>query len=806
MISARTFAAEAFSSMVMKAPRWLERMARLLLFLPVLVLLILVVGGTWLWFHFRASLPILEGEIAVAELTAPVRLERDRNGVPTIFAEQRTDAAFALGWLHAQDRFFQMDLTRRLGAGELSELIGARALNYDSLLRVHPGRAIAERALEALPEAHRKLLQRYAAGVNAGLAELEAAPPEYLLPGAEIRPWEPVDSLLVALSMWFDLQDEFGAYDYSRAILRESLPPEVGEYLLAARVSTEAPLDGVTGPAPEIPWKAWTEAVRAVTQADSLSLPTELAEPGSNAWASRHTADGRAIVANDMHLALRVPNTWYRASLRLAGEDAREVDGATLPGLPLWIVGSNRKVAWGFTNSYIDATDLVHLELNPEDENQYRTPEGWEAFTVRTETIQASGGETKVHEVRETRWGPVRVSPDGTPYATVWLGAQPWAWNLELMGLETAENLDGALAIFQRSGMPPQNAVVVDRQGDLAWTIAGALPDRNGIEGFLPLDAAQWGEGWSGRLAPLRYPVVRHGANGVIWSANQRMLGEANAVAMMGDGGYDGGSRASRIRDVLRSQEVDEDAMLSLQGDETVEAYERWRRLVLEFLTNREMPLTDQEKSVQALLSEWDGTAAAESTSYPAVRALAIGLETRARAQLLSPLGALAKKVRLNDALPLADVAYLCYAEKRDALAPEPVSGWNAVIAASIAELDPPIAQGKLAWGQLNRLEITHPLGNALPFLKRFFDFPALPVGGDYEAVKVLRGDFGSSERMVVSPGHEEEGFYHQPGGASGHFLSPYYRSGHSDWVDLVPSPFLPGRPVHQLLLVPSSD
>lgn len=761
----------------------------------------------WLYFHLRSSLPLLEGDVSVASayLKAPVAIERDNLGVPTIRASDRLDAAFALGWLHAQDRFFQMDLARRFGAGELSDLLGARALDYDTDLRLFSGRSIATAAYDTLPEEQKQLLGVYTDGVNAGISALDAAPPEYLLPGAKIRPWQPVDSLLVALSMGYDLQDERGMFDESRQMLANAMPEAVTDYLFRQRASTEAPLDENPGPQVEIPWDAWAEAIRAATAqtGESAASAGENGEPGSNAWASARTADGRAILANDMHLGLRVPNTWYRASMRLTGPHARDLDGATLPGLPLWIVGCNRHVAWGFTNSYIDTTDLIALELDPEDSTRYRGADGWEVFRERTEMITASSGEVKTVTIRETEWGPVREGVDGMLYAVVWTGAQPWAWNLNLFEMERVRDVEEAKSLAATLGIPTQNMMLADAEGGVAWTLAGAIPERDGIDGFLPLTAAEWGEGWQKRLPPELYPASGTPAQPILWSANQRMLGSDRAMRLLGDGGYDGGARAARIRDRLASGPVDESAMLSLQGDETVEVFERWRGVLRDFFREHGDG-SARDESLLRLVESWDGTASVDSVAYPAVRELARRLELRAREQLLRPLGADAESLRLNDALPLADVAFACYAEKRDALAPDPASGWAAVVREEIDALPPEV--GEQTWGEWNRLHLAHPLADGVPLLGRLLGFPATPLGGDYDAVRVVRHDFGASMRMVVSPGHEVDGFYHQPAGASGHFLSPYFRTGHEAWLEVAPSPLLPGEPQHLLRLLPNEE
>ncbi len=437
---------------------------RILLVLAVLIVVLAVAaGGGWFWFRgqLEASLPQLDGERAIAGLSAPVEIERDDLGVPTIRAATRADAARALGFLHAQDRFFQMDLLRRQAAGELAELFGPAALETDKEHRVHRFRDVARRVVAMAAGEERAVLDAYAAGVNAGLAALGSKPFEYLATGTDPAPWKAEDSILAVHAMFIELNDENGTSESNLGVLHDMLPPEMFELLAPRGTEWDAPIVGPPFVTPPIPGPEVFNLRRGLSPA-TPATPAKAAafrpEPpgesssalGSNNWAvaGTHTADGRALLADDMHLGIRVPNTWYRASIvRPDGRGGSlRLTGVTLPGTPMVAVGSNGHVAWGFTNSYGDWTDLVVLErTDARDPDLYRTPEGPKRLRKVAERIRVKGEKEATLEVKESVWGPViDTDAQGRPRVLAWTAHHPEAVNLRgVTGLE-----DGA----QRGG------------------------------------------------------------------------------------------------------------------------------------------------------------------------------------------------------------------------------------------------------------------------------------------------------------------------------------------------------------------
>ncbi len=507
----------------------------------------------------RSSLPPLDGEISIADLLASVSVERDGAGVPTITASARNDLAFGMGFVHGQDRFFQMDLTRRKAAGELAKLFGSVALPGDRLSRLHRFRSRASEVIFAMSAVERALMQSYAAGVNAGLASLSAKPFEYFILRSEPEPWVIEDSLLVVYAMFMELNDARASRDIRRGFARRVLPDVLFSWMYPARTRWDAPLTDEPRQINALP-NADTVDLREthVMFSDTvIDYAEEGMLPGSNNWGvgGELTANGRAIIANDMHLGITTPNIFYRARLVQDGDHARDISGVTLPGVPFVVAGSNGRIAWGFTNSYGDWTDAVLLQPGAMPDT-YHTPDGVLAITEYRERIEVKGSAADEMLIRETIWGPILDDikyPDGE-IAVSWIAHYPQAVNITQLELETAGSVEDAIVIASRMGIPPQNFVVGDVAGNIAWTIAGQIPRRSAAAAQLPADWSK-GAGWHGWLAPDEYPRIVNPADGRIWTANARVTAGAD-LEKIGDGGYDLGARAGQIRDGLFDRNI----------------------------------------------------------------------------------------------------------------------------------------------------------------------------------------------------------------------------------------------------------
>ncbi|MDQ3494435.1 MAG: penicillin acylase family protein, partial [Pseudomonadota bacterium] len=452
-----------------------RRIARISLLLVALLLLAALAA----WWLLRGSLPRLDGEATLPGLSAPVAIERDALGVVTIDAASRADAMRALGYVHAQERYFEMDLMRRDAAGELSALFGPRALDKDRDRRVHRMRARVEAGLVQGPSAHAAELDAYVAGVEAGRGDLGARPWPYLLLRQDPRPWARADSPLVGLAMYFDLQDEGNARELGLWRVRPHLPPALYTLLTHDGSEWDAPLQGQSrGPAP-LPGPGLVDLRELpapdVEKAISTSArPLDVFPVGSNnfAVAGALTGDGGAIVADDMHLGLRAPNIWFRVRLRYTdprAPDGRvDVTGFSLPGLPGMVVGSNGHVAWGFTNSYGDWADW-RLERGCADDCP--------AARTWVERIDVAGGAPVEFEVRETHWGPLLHATDaGDGLALRWAAHLPGALDFGLLDFAHAGSLQALFAAADHAALPAQNLLAGDRDGRIGWRLLGPMP------------------------------------------------------------------------------------------------------------------------------------------------------------------------------------------------------------------------------------------------------------------------------------------------------------------------------------------
>jgi len=761
--------------------------------------------------------------IALASLGAPVEVRIDPLGVPEIAARSRLDAFAAEGFVHGRDRLFQMDLMRRNAAGELAALLGPFVVDRDLSARVHARRDLARRILDRLPEEDRRLLRRYSDGVNAAIASIDM-PPEYALAGWPPSPWRPEDSVLTALSMHEMLASNRGR-ELGWSAWRECLGEEMFEFLLCpvsrfdallveegAERDRAAPIPGpavfeLNGPRERGPRRRPRGPGRGADAAElhgSFALDATFTKsaptPGSNAFAVAgvHTADGRAILANDPHLGLSMPTLWYRIALRWP--DA-QVAGLSLPGMPGVIIGTNGRVAWGFTNLTGDFEDWIEIEVDPGNADRYRTPEGLEVFGERVESIEVRGGEPRELVVRTTRWGPVSATSHlGAPLVKVATIDDPDATNLALLELDEATNLDEALSILARWHGPPQNALVADANGRIGWTVTGLLPDRGGADGRTARSLAAGGGAFPTRLDESMRPRVVDPPSGVLFTANARPMPLADADRLGRH--WAEPTRAHRIRELLAYETdgqgpIDESTLLAMQLDTGVPALEPWRDLVLDHLPpDVEGPLA----SLREICEFWNGRAD-EDERGPVV--LNEVRNAFAQALLSAILDEAAGRCgeRPDERFRVAsDEPWLRLLEARPFhLLPPPFRSWDRFILATlvrVATLDSlRLVEGPGAcptWGERNELSMQHPMSRAMPFLSRGYDVPAHPQAGHPDAVRVAARGFGASARLVVGPGREATAILQTPGGQSGVPGTMHYRDRHEAWRFGDPEPLLP--------------
>lgn len=501
-------------------------------------------GAAWLW--LRGGLPPTEGEMAVAGLAAPVEIVRDENAVPHIFAASARDAYFTLGWLHAGDRLFQMEMLRRAGAGRLAEAVGEPGLRLDRYMRTLGIYRHAEASYAALEPEVRESLDAYADGVNAWLQGRKGPLPiEFQLLGIEPEPWRPADSIVWGKLMALQLTGN-SRHELQRARLLQRFSPEQVETLFPPypgdAPSTVAALpDGVD-------FDRWA----------SVALP-ELGPPrASNEWVvgGAHTDTGKPVLANDPHLGLAAPILWYLARIEAPG---LSLAGATAPGVPFHMFGHNGTIAWGITTTGSDVQDLYVERLDPADPSRYMTPAGPRPFGTREEVIRVKGGTEERINVRTTRHGPVVSDVEDGP-----AGAVPEGHVLALAftalddedttagtfhHLNRATDWEGFRRALSRFKVPQQNFVYADTAGNIGFLAPGLIPIRSRGEGLLPVPGWTDEHAWTGYIPFDELPRTLNPPDGRIVNANNRITPPDYPWLLSKD--WEDPYRAQRIEEVL---------------------------------------------------------------------------------------------------------------------------------------------------------------------------------------------------------------------------------------------------------------
>jgi len=754
----------------------------------LLIVVVLALGGTAIVYGvLTLSLPTLDGKGRSDAVTQPVKVARDTLGQAVITAATRHDAAYGLGYAHGQDRFFQMDLLRRNAAGELSELFGEAALGLDKKMRFHQLRKRSQAILKTLPEADKQLLKSYAQGVNEGLAQVGYPSFEYLLTGAEQQPWQSEDSLLVIFSMYLDLQTATFKRDQALIQIQQQYGAKMVEFLTQPS-QYQAALDGsVLTPysqtIPQLP----TQPLAAIK-----SITANL-EVGSNNWAV--TADltntQAAMLSDDMHLSMAVPVIWYRAQLNYThNNQAYQVTGVSLPGAPAIVVGSNNKIAWGFTNGYIDTADWIALTDSSKT---------WQV----NEVITLDNGYDEIYPLTLSEYGPVKYI-NNHPYALSWAAHQPYAVDMQLLQLEQAETVDDALNIASNVGIPVQNLMVVDSQGSAAWKHMGGIPARTAPSEFA-INENEYSATW--QQNEVIRPFVKNPESGRLWTGNSRVV-SAEDNARFGNGGYALGARAMQIRDRLfEKQQFNEGDFYQLQLDNQARFLTPWHGLLLEQLKQQPEHYADYINA----LDNWQQCACPTSVGYTLVKTyrdeLINILFSSIEASLNKQDGTLSYVKR--DLEPA--VWQLIKAQPTSWVNPQ-FTNWEQQLQGAfeqtLAQLTTKFGNNiqNWQWGKVNELTIEHPFAKQIPMLSKLLNMPTAPGFGDSYMPAVQKRGFGASQRFIAQPGHLESAILTVPGGQSGHPLSEFYRAGFDEYVEGKHTPLLPQTFMHQIEIVPMSD
>ena len=575
------------------------------------LLAVLLAVGSCSWF----ALPSYDGAEEVPGLDATVEIVRDANAIPHIYAQSARDGAFAMGYVHAQDRLWQLEMQRRIGQARLAEVVGEPAVEPDKFLRTLGIYRVAERNFEMLTPEAQAIYEAYAKGVNAYLeTHSELLPLEFQLLGHEPEPWKPADSLVWLKIMAWDLGDNF-----SDELLRARLAGKLDRAQLQD-LWAQHPDDPAPGPHAEAP--AFDPAgidFAALDAAARGAMPALRASGlGSNAWvlSGAHTESGKPLLANDPHLRLEVPSVWYLAHI---STPEFEVVGATLPGLPFPLLGQSRTLAWGFTNTGPDVQDLFIERIDPDDPARYLAPEGSLPFEVRTETIEVSGGDPITLEVRETRHGPVvsdlleesaEFLEEGHVLAFSWTALADDDLSAQALVHATgAESWEGFVEAMRDLAVPQQTIVFADTEGNIGYVAPGRVPIRASGQGHLPVPGWTGEHDWVDRVPFEALPGDNNPASGRIVTANNRMVSHDYPYYLTDD--WTPPYRAGRIEALLDARpKHDVASFTAIQQDQVSLAAARLTPVLLELAE----PADDTGRDALAMLGAWDRSMGRDST------------------------------------------------------------------------------------------------------------------------------------------------------------------------------------------------
>lgn len=799
---------------------WLKR-------LMTAVLLLLLMAMAVVWIYAWRSLPPLDGTLGLSGVRAEVRIERDALGIPTITASHAEDVAFGLGYVHAQDRLWQLETHKRIGSGRLAEVFGASALENDRFLRSLGVKRAAEAQWARAGNELRASVLAYTAGINAYTQRsLKARPAEFVMLGVQPEPWTPQDTLAWTIMMAWDLGGNWSTE------------------LLRMRLALKMPVERINQLIPPYPGDAPLSTSDYAALFRDLRLDGKLGEQalnwapesgvegvGSNNWVvhGSRTDTGKPLLANDPHLKLSTPALWYFARLQAPGW---RVAGATMPGLPMVILGQNENVAWGFTNTGPDVQDLYIERVKPDDPGRYQTPDGWAEFETFAETIAVKGQPDVALTVRATRHGPVISdsgvtrdlvgAPDRPRYALAmrWTALDPDPGSLDAaMAFNRARSVAEFIEASARNVAPMQNMAVADREGRIGVVSAGRVPLRKpegDLKGQVPAPGWDARHDWAGFLDPALTPRETDPPRGWLATANQRIHppGYPHYITSEWASPY----RMQRIEQLLSARPVHSiDSLRAIQGD------------VVSLATLRLLPFLRAARSdhplagaAQAELAGFDGTMAADRAAplifWAWSRQLTQGVfaDDIGQALMTRSLGGRSFRDALEGVLERND-AFWC--DDKATPAAESCSGQiDAAFTRALDELQAGHGADvtRWQWGRAHQARSEHrPFSRVKP-LSRWFELRT-PTGGDTFTVNASRvalrpdattgelylNEHGPSLRAIYDLGDPGNSRFIHSSGQSGNVFSGWYASFVKPWAGVKDVPLWTAPAAHTLTLVP---
>ncbi len=777
----------------------------------VLLLLLIAFLAFDFWFYraVRASLPQRDGTIRLSGLAAPVVVTYDALGVPNIAASNLPDLFFAQGYVTAQDRLWQMDMTRRYASGDLAVILGPDYVKLDREHRILGLRQVAERAVAGMSAAQRAPFEAYAAGVNAYIAQHQKTLPlEFRFLTYFPHYWTVEDSVLVGLSMTEFLNHGMYKEELEKEKILAKLGPELTADLFvnsswrdhppgADTTSIENEIPGETAPdeeentaprrgkkiSPFTPDEKQVPRLAALARDDKNNngalygapLQSEVAEdslhPGSNNWvlSGAHTESGKPLLSNDMHLDLHIPNVWYEAHLTAGDFD---VAGVTLPGVPFVISGHNRYIAWGFTNLGPNVEDLYIEKFN--DKGEYLTPHGWVQPEHRKEIIRVKGKPEVNVDVEVTRHGPIIsdiIPGEKRRLALKWVVYDPQASRAVFFAVDSAKNWQEFRATFSQLGAPAQNVVYADVDGHIGYQATGLIPIRAAGDGSVPVPGDDDSHEWTGYVPYDQLPSVYDPASGIIATANGRITPDGYPYTLSIEWGSP--YRTQRIYKLLNANKRLTPAdMLAIQTD-IVSAFDRYCAERFVYSVDHASTASLRAKTAADLMRNWDGTMSVDS----AAPTVAYFSRRKLEELLLKPkLGADWKQYKwfmspvwLENILSHQPARWL----------PEGYADYDALLTAAVEgalrDGEAPSALATWRWGRAHRVDIKHPFWSNFPILNRNAGPGPQPLSGDGQTVKQVGTHFGPSERLTVDFSDLDNSTLDIVNGQSGDIFDEHY-------------------------------
>jgi penicillin amidase len=785
-----------------------RRLLRVVLFLLALVVLVGVGVSLYFYSVVRSALPQLDGSVVLAGIHAPVSVTRDAQGVPHISAATLEDLFLAQGYVTAQDRLWQMDLTRRYAGGETSEIFpqssglqsgrsrtGGRAaaavswLDHDKQQRILRLKAIAYKVAEKLPARDRQFIEAYAKGINTYIEQhRDNLPVEFRVLRYSPKPWTVGDSVLVGLGMSQLLNPQYET-EYWRGKVSARLAPELVADLYPAsswrdRPPASAAEDGASTLSVPDDTTPTTEERSSAGGTFHVNHPAsdrdcEACVPGSNNWvvSGAHTVTGKPLLSNDMHLGHQLPGVWYEVQLHSGDFN---VAGVSLPGLPFVVVGHNQRIAWGFTNLNPDVQDLFVEEFNSAGE--YQTPTGWQKPEIDHQIIHVKGQPDVALDVQITRHGPIVTDllPGETrKIALQWVIYDEKNIGIPLYDVDTAQNWEQFRQAFSKYATPSQNVVYGDVDGHIGYQPMGRVPIRASGEGTMPVSGADGKHDWIGYVPFDELPSLYDPPSGIIATANSRITPDKypRLLATQWYPPY----RTARIYQVLESskKKFSSADMLALQTDITSE-YDRFFVDRFVYAIDHSSKASARVRQAADIMRGFDGRMTADS--------VAPTIEIHARTALWKKL--LEAKLGADwDTYTWSEAAVALESIVQSQPArwlPPGYNNFNDLLTAAVEEalLHAPTDLKSWKYGETFPVEINHPLFGNIPLLNRWTGPGRHPQSGGGYTVKQVGRRFGPSERMTVDFSDLDKSTLNIVIGQSGQLLSPHYMDHWDAWYN----------------------